>query len=108
MSANNSRKFTLVWLDSLVNVSEENLDTQVLFRKVNDQLQTFDKVDQCLEYIRTNPKEKLVLVVSGRLGQEILPRIQQFANLIAVYVYCSDKKRNEEWANKYLLVNITF
>ncbi|CAF1087467.1 unnamed protein product [Adineta ricciae] len=104
MSEHNTRKFTLVWLDSSVNVSEENLDTQVLFRKVNDQLRTFDKVDQCLEYIRMNPKEKLVLVVSGRLGQEILPRIQQFTNLIAVYVYCSDKKRNEEWANKYLLI----
>ncbi|UJR26308.1 hypothetical protein I4U23_007646 [Adineta vaga] len=104
-SNSNLRTFTLIWLDSSVNSSEENLDTQVLLRKINDCFEAFDSTEKCLEYIQqTVSDENIVLIVNGRLGQEIVPRIQPSTHIIAIYVYCSDKKRNEEWAKHFIHV----
>ncbi|CAF3834511.1 unnamed protein product [Adineta steineri] len=100
----NLETFTLVWLDSLVNISQENIDTKVLLRNAINNLQAFDDSDKCVEYIQLVSEERIVLIVSGRLGREVVPRIHQLPHLIAIYVYCTDKKRNEEWANNYMKI----
>jgi hypothetical protein len=101
----NHEKFILFWLDSLVNKSQENIDAQKLLRKAINRLKTFQDKDKCMEYIRTLYNERIVLIVSGRLGQEVVPIVHRCRNLIAIYVYCLDKQRNEEWANKFTKVD---
>jgi hypothetical protein len=103
----NLETFALVWLDGLVNRSQDNIDTKVLLRKAINRLKTFDDTDKCVEYIRSLSRERVVLIVSGRLGQEVTPRIHPFPQVIAIYVYCSDIKRNEEWARHFIKVNMT-
>ncbi|CAF3749135.1 unnamed protein product [Rotaria sp. Silwood1] len=44
------------------------------------------------------------MVVSGQLGRKIVPTIHSLRQVISIYVYCFDKKRNEEWACKYAKV----
>ncbi len=96
---------TPIWLDSLVNSSQNNIDTKVLLRKAINRLKKCQDCNKCIEYIRHLSRERVVLIVSGRLGEEIVLIIHHFSQLIGIYVYCSDKKRNEEWANKLLRVN---
>ncbi|CAF5088812.1 unnamed protein product, partial [Rotaria sp. Silwood1] len=38
------------------------------------------------------------MVVSGRLGQAIVPSIHKIRQIISIYVYCIDKERNKQWA----------
>jgi hypothetical protein len=106
--SNNLETFTLIWLDSLVNTSQDNIDTKVLLRKAINRLKTFENSEKCVEYIRSIPREHIVLIVSGRLGQVVVPIIHRFPQLIAIYVYCSDIKRNEEWSKKFSKVNFYF
>ncbi|CAF2148923.1 unnamed protein product [Rotaria magnacalcarata] len=46
---------------------------------------------------------RVVLIVNGRFGQIIVPRIHSLRQLAAIYVYCKDKKRNE---TNYGLINL--
>jgi len=99
---NNLTTYPLIWLDSLVNTSEENLDGQKLIRASIDHLKKFDNVNKCEEYIRSIAQdERIILIVSGRLGREIIPRIHQLRQVSSIYVYCLDKSANEQWAKQY-------
>lgn len=99
---NNLPIYPLIWLDSLVNISVENLDGQRLIRSSIDLLKTFEIVNTCEEYIRSiSQNERVILIVSGRLGQEIVPRIHQLRQVSSIFVYCLDKSANEQWAKQY-------
>ncbi|CAF4138303.1 unnamed protein product, partial [Adineta steineri] len=68
-------------------------------------IQKFQDVKQCQQYIeKTSEKDRLVIIVSGRLGHEIVPYIHQLRQVISIYVYCKDKKINEQWALKFTKV----
>ncbi len=91
--------FCLVWLD--VNV-HHNRDTEQKLRSINKNLKKFDDVKQCQEYIqKTSEKDQLILIVSGSLGREIVPSIDNYQQILSIYVYCVDKEGNEKWSSKY-------
>lgn len=102
MMNENLETYSLVWLDDTVKESKENIDVQQQLRSVINRLKIFERVDQCEQYIRSvSSQDRIVLIVSGRLGQEIVPRINDFRQISSIYIYCSDKKKHEQWATKY-------
>jgi hypothetical protein len=44
--------------------------------------------------------EKVFLIVSGSLGQQLVPKIEHDTNLDSIYIFCWDKLKHEQWANK--------
>lgn len=97
----NLETFSLLWLDSNVHKTQDNITSQVILREAINFLQIFDKADDCEESIRKIKYEKVVLIVSGRLGRETVPRLHDLPQLNSVYVYCFDKIGNKQWADKY-------
>jgi hypothetical protein len=92
----------LIWLDAYVNQSKENLEIQQQFRSIIHHLEIFESVHDCEQYIQqTSKTDRFFLIVSGRLGQEIVPRIHQYRQILSIYVYCMNKKHNEEWAKHF-------
>ncbi|CAF2893640.1 unnamed protein product [Rotaria sp. Silwood2] len=104
----NLESFTCLWLDQNVDLTQDNRDTQQELRKIINHLQTFDNSDECEKYIRKITQEKIVLIVSGALGRQVVPRLHDLPQFSACYVFCQDKKANEQWANKYPKVNGVF
>ena len=96
--------FIHIWLDSRVDTSEENLQTQALLREAFSDLKTFAEIKQCIDYIKIVTDQRIVLIVSGQLGQEILPMIHSYPLLVAVYIFCCNKEQNEQWAYQYAKV----
>ena len=98
----NLETFVLVWLDPNVDTSQENVQTQIRLREILTCLITFDRVKACEDWLKKcSPNEKIILIVSGAYGQEIVPRIHDTPLIIAVYVYCLDVQRNEIWAKNF-------
>ncbi len=98
--------FYLIWLDANVNVKETR-DTEQNLRSIINHLRKFQDVKQCQEFIeQISEKKRLVLIVSGRLGQQIVPSIHKLRQVISIYVYCMDKKSNEKWACKFPKVKL--
>lgn len=95
-------RYPVIWLDSSVNTSKENLEGQRLICSSIDHLKTFDKIDLCEEHLRSlASEERIILIVSGRLGRELIPRIHDLRQVSLIYVYCLDRAANEPWAKQY-------
>lgn len=99
---------SLVWLDSTVNDNEESRELQTRLRSIANHLQTFDNCEQCENYLINQEQERIILIVSGRLGQMIIEKIHQLKQVISIFVYCLNKEANELWANKYKKVFIYY
>lgn len=97
----NLETFSLIWLDEIVNDSLENVETQQRLRTMVNHFKTFQRADQCIQYMQSAPKDRFILIVSGRLGHEVVPQIHHLRQVYSIYVYCRDKERNERWAKKY-------
>ncbi len=97
----NLESFACLWLDQNVNSTDDNRETQQQLRQVINHLKTFSDSNQCEEYVKQINQEKVVLIVSGSLGREVVPRLHSLSQLSACYVFCGDKEANEKWANKY-------
>jgi len=101
----NLETFCLIWLDSLVNNSQENLQAQEQLRTAINHLKTFENEQLCLKYIKSVPKDdRIVLIVSGKLGRSIVPKIFHLRQIVSIYVYCTDKTFNEQWAQHFIKV----
>ena len=100
----NLESFICLWLDRSVSMTDDNVNTQQQLRKIINHLQTFDNANECEKYIRRVANEKIVLIVSGTLGREVVPRVHDLSQLSACYVFCKDKKGNEKWAREYTKV----
>lgn len=97
--------YCTLWLDANVNQGEENLLAQERLRMFVKYLFTFDDQQHCLEYIQSLSSEyQIILIVSGQLGNSIVSEICHLQKVLAIYVYCSDKKQNELWARHYFKV----
>jgi hypothetical protein len=102
----NLETYGLLWLDASVNSSQENIQAQQQLRSSINYLLTFQDDQQYLQYIDSVPKDdRIVLIVSGRLGRIIVPQIVQLRQIISIYVYCMDKKANEQWAQHFSKVS---
>ncbi|CAF1652509.1 unnamed protein product, partial [Didymodactylos carnosus] len=97
----NLEPFSLVWLDSEVNKTPENHKLQIRLREIIHWLKTFSNVNKCEEYIREQTDEAIVLIVNGRLGQELVPRIHDLPQISCIYIFCMDKHANKIWAHNY-------
>ncbi|CAF1554687.1 unnamed protein product [Didymodactylos carnosus] len=94
-----------IWLDSSANSNSHSLNMLEKHLKTKlANLKTFNNIDDFKEFIQTYADETFVLLVSGTYGRQIVPEIHSLPQLLAVYVYCSNKARNEEWAKEYIKV----
>ena len=91
---------SLVWLDDGNQGSEENAAVQKELRALDPKLKTFADVTQGEEYINGQSKQPhIILIVNGKLGQQLVPRVQDHAQILVIYVYCMYKEFHEKWAN---------
>ncbi|CAF5062962.1 unnamed protein product, partial [Rotaria magnacalcarata] len=96
--------FYLIWLDANAN-GKETRDTEQKLRSIINHLKKFQDVKQCQKYIEERSKnDRLVMIVSGQFGREIVPSIHKFRQVISIYVYCFDKVRNKQWSDKFAKV----
>ncbi|CAF1682235.1 unnamed protein product [Adineta ricciae] len=99
---NNLETFSLLWLDAAIHTNTENQEAQKQLRACINHVIPFEDPNRCQRYIQTtSSQDRLVLIVSGRLGREVVPLIHQIRQLSSVYVYCMDEEGNKKWAKDF-------
>lgn len=94
--------FLFIWVDPAVSSSEDNLKTQRKLREISTSLITFDEFNSLEQFLRDySSKQKIVLVVSGAYGREIVPKVHHLPMIMAIHVYCLDVQGNEAWAKDF-------
>lgn len=99
--------YSILWLDPSANTAEDNRHAQKQVRSIISHLETFEDEVEFQKYLRSVPNhQRLIIIVNGRLGKEVVPRIHHMPQISSIYVYCMDKQRNEQWAKNYSKVPI--
>lgn len=96
--------YVIMWLDTNVNKTEDNLKFQSMLRQLSDQVKVYDNVEECETEIRqqgASALENIYLIVSGSFGQVFVPKINDIAQIVGIFVFCSNVTMNEEWAKNY-------
>lgn len=108
ISHDNLETCSLLWLDSTINNSEQNLHTQQRLQTIINHFVTFEDSTSCEDYIRSIPNhDRIIIIVSGLSGRQLVPRIHQIEQVDSIYVYCMDRKTNEKWTKNFTKVNFT-
>ncbi|CAF4997876.1 unnamed protein product, partial [Rotaria sp. Silwood1] len=96
------QNFLLVWLDANIDETKEDFKISLKhLRHIVASITTFTDDQECFEFLREIQNEKVFMIVSGALGQRIVPKIQELLQLDSIYVFCGNKSFREQWANKF-------
>jgi hypothetical protein len=99
----------LVWLDN--NIDENNIDcrnTLSQLRGVVNTINTFIDGDQCIHFVNTITENNAYMIISGSLGQDIVPRIHDMFQVDSIFIFCNNKKSHEQWAKEWSEIKDVF
>lgn len=103
----NLETFRIYWLDQEVH-NDENKASQQILRTIINHLKVFDDENECEQVIKSVPQyDRIVLIVSGRLGARIIPKIHNLEQLSSIYIYCFEKAKYEQLKEKFSKVKLT-
>ena len=95
-------RLSFLLLDSDI-VNSRNIEQK--FHSITNKFKRFQDVQSCLEHIeKMSDEERIVLIVTGILGRELIPSIHEFQHVISIYVYCWDKKAHLDWSSQFTKV----
>ena len=89
---NQKRWYHLVWLDKNLN----NFGTQIKinrFKEIDPDIETFVNENECIDCIRKENNRKLtshiIFITSGAMSERIIPRIQDYTCVFAIFIFCA-------------------
>lgn len=103
----NLETFCVVWLDSTIDEAA-NRNTSAKLRSFLHSFKGFKHLPDGQDYIEKRSKDdRVILIVSGRFGREIVPKIHSLRQISSIYVFCMDKEANKQWSSEYPKVGET-
>lgn len=93
--------FHLVWLDAAIGTSAVQSAEQKL-RPIINHLKKFQDIGECRKYIeQCSLIDRIILIVSSELGQEITFSVYKIRQITSIYIYSIDRNVNAQWADKF-------
>jgi hypothetical protein len=92
----------LIWLDS--NIDNKNQDcrnTVTQLRRIVNDIKTYTDGDRCIQFINTIRDNKACMIISGALGQLIVPRVHNMFQVDSIFIFCRNKKHHEQWTKEW-------
>ncbi|CAF1160357.1 unnamed protein product [Rotaria sp. Silwood1] len=106
----NMQNFILVWLDN--NIDEVNnadcCNTIKQLRQVVNIINTFTDADNCIDFITSIEEENIFMIISGAIGEHIVPKIHNTDQIHSIYVFCQNESKHKQWAQKWSKVRGVF
>jgi hypothetical protein len=91
-----------VWLDAHVYDNEDNKKAQKQLSKNFGRCRLFTSTKECQQVIdQCLGDTTFVLIVSGQLGSEFVPKIHENPRYSSIYVYCQNIEAHKKWAYGY-------
>ena len=53
-------------------------------------------------------QEKACMIISGSLGQHIVPRVHNMSQVDSIFIFCSNKKYHEQWTKEWSKIKGVF
>jgi tetratricopeptide (TPR) repeat protein len=99
----------LIWLDTHIdNNSNDCRNTMTQLRQVVNEINTFTDGEACIQFINTITNSKACMIMSGSLGQHIVPRVHNMSQVDSIFIFCGNKQHHEEWTKKWSKIKGVF
>ena len=94
--------FFLIWLDPKIDENKKDFQDSITeFRNIVLTVELFTDVDECVAYTRSMKKDTIILIISGTLGENIIPDIHDMTQIHTILVFCRNIVRHKEWITKW-------
>ena len=99
----------LIWLDNNIDDKKEDCrNTVTQLRRVVNDATTFTDGEECIEFIEDINDNKVCMIISGSLGQHIVPRVHNMSQVDSIFIFCGNKKYHEQWAKEWSKIKGVF
>ena len=97
--------FIIIWVDAKLHpdnpLDDDTQHSRNTLHQIVNTVQLFNTCGKCLDFIHNKIKdEKIFLIVSGSIGQNLIPQIEHDNRLDSIYIFCWDKSKHEQWATR--------
>ena len=92
----------LIWLDGSIDQNSSDCqNTTTHLRRAVNAVNIFTDEGECIQFLEDMAKEKACMIISGALGQHIVPRVHDLSQIDSIFIFCGNKTYHEEWAKKW-------
>ena len=99
----------LIWLDNNIDKSSADYrNTIIQLRRAVNTVNQYADGEQCIEFLQTIDNEKACMVISGSLGQHVVPRVHDMSQVDFIFIFCGNKKNHEQWAKEWSKIKGVF
>lgn len=103
-TALSTNDFQIIWLDNHISDIQPSdyINRKLDFDHLIGHLKTYRDLPQCQQYIVSlDHADKIFLIVSGSIGEQMLPSIHELVQIACIYIFCTDTFKHQEWAKKF-------
>lgn len=106
----NVQNFVLVWLDTNIDKVNDTdcRNTIQQLQKVVNTINTFTDANQCINFITNTTDEHIFMIISGTLGEIIVPTIHNIFRIDSIYIFCRDELKHKQWAKNWFKIKGVF
>jgi tetratricopeptide (TPR) repeat protein len=99
----------LIWLDN--NIDDNSTDCRNTITQLQcavNTINTFTDGEDCIQFIDSMGDEKACMIISGSLGQKIVPRVHQMSHVDSIFIFCDSQQYHEQWAKAWSKIKGVF
>lgn len=92
----------LIWLDS--NIDENSTDCQNTIsqlQQVISSVNIFTDGEACIRFVKNIADAQACLIISGTLGERIVPQIHNLIQVDSIFIFCNNKTYHEKWVKNW-------
>ncbi|CAF3863132.1 unnamed protein product [Rotaria sp. Silwood1] len=94
---NKLRTHPVIWLDNSIN-SQNNTSIEQKSELDNEYFKKFDKIDECINHIRSIPSRNgIILIVNECFGEELIPKIHNLSQVLSIHICCEKEQCDHQW-----------
>ncbi|CAF5118501.1 unnamed protein product, partial [Rotaria magnacalcarata] len=94
--------YLLVWMDDNIDRNDDDRKSiLVQLETVANDVYIFIQRDECIDFLTDIRGIKMFLLLTGTMGQQIIPLIHDISSLDSVYIFCDNKQQHEIWAKNW-------
>jgi hypothetical protein len=99
--------YIMIWLDETFNKTETETIRKIQeeVRSIINCQKTFEDLDECRHFIEKTKDTRLVIASKERLGKQLIPVVDHWQHISAVYIYHTDDRSGEEQSTVSLNVS---
>lgn len=103
------QNFLLVWLDAKIDESDaDSRHTILQLRRIVNTIHLFTTTEPCLSFLNSVKDEHVFLIVSGQLGEEIVPQVHSLSQVYSIYIFCKNLSVHQVWSKDWSKIQGVF